>query len=106
MSGCRSGLFNTQPSADWGKTADGREVLLDTDRNWRAWREGVDRALRTEIAGMKAPGHQDWEEFWSRELSRIQVDRDNAPKYVAYIIDSRRRAGLPELKSYPPSAGV
>ena len=105
MSGCGGGVFNTEPSADWGKRPDGREILLDTDRNWRDWREGIDSAIRTEKAEMKALGFPDWGVFWNREISRIEATRENAPKHIAYIIESRRRAGLPELEGYPLPAG-
>lgn len=99
MSGC--GIFNTEPSADWGESPDGREILLDTARNWRDWREVIDPQLRAELSGHDAPGGVEWNESWILILRAIEKTQENAPKYIAYIIESRRRAGLPELEGYP-----
>ena len=99
MPGCGNSIFNTEPSADWGEDSNGRRVLLDTERNWENWREGIDRLVRTEAAGMKAPGDPTWEKLWNRELGRIGRSRENSQRYIDYIIEQRRKAGLPELEA-------
>jgi len=38
-------------------------------------------------------------------LFALESSQENAPKYIAYIIESRHRAGLPPLEGYPPPAG-
>lgn len=105
MTGCGRGIFNTEPFVDAKNDEGGNTVLLDTDRNWQDWLEAVDPQIRAEISGRDAPGFPTWNEKWVRQLLAIERSQENAPKYIAYIIESRRRAGLPELEGYPPPAG-
>lgn len=106
LAGCvmAGSIFNTEPFVDAKKDAQGNVILLDTPRNWQDWRELADLDLAAEIAGKKAPGGATWNKKWARQLLAIEKTQENAPKYVTYIIESRRRAGLPELEGYPPSA--
>lgn len=104
MAGCGRGIFNTEPFVDAQKDAQGNTILLDTNRNWQDWREAIDPQIRAEISGRSAPGFPTWNEKWVRQLQAIEKTQENAPKYIAYIIDARRRAGLPELEGYPPPA--
>jgi hypothetical protein len=105
MSGCGRGILNTEPFVDAKKDEHGKVILLDTPRMWQYWREDTDRDVAREVAGMRPGGGiPSWNAFWLRVIS-ANSDRENAPKYIAYIIESRRRAGLPELEGYPPPAG-
>lgn len=101
MSGCRSGLFNTDPGIDVEQREDGTRVLLDTPRMWRDWTESVDMEIQREVDGAEPSGGGTWSERWLRSIRSLQDGRhENAPKYSAYIIESRRKAGLPELEGY------
>lgn len=102
MSGCRGGAFNTEPFVDAKKDRNGNVILRDTARMWQDWQDEVDRAVSNEVAG-RGPGGgiASWNTQWIRVIS-ANGDRENAPKYIAYIIESRRRLGLPELVGYPP----
>jgi len=102
MSGCGRGIFNTEPFTDTTKDVHGRAIAADTARNWQEWREVVDPQLAAESMGRKPPGFSTWNEKWIRQLRAIEKTQENAPKYIAYIVEARRRAGLPELEGYPP----
>ncbi len=105
MSGCSRGVFNTEPFTDTTRNAQGHSIAADTARNWEFFRELVDPQISSEAQGKRPPGFSTWNEKWLRQLQHIESGRENAPKYIAYIIESRRRAGLPELEGYPPPAG-
>lgn len=105
MSGCGRGIFNTEPFVDAKKDEHGKVVLRDTPRMWADFIENVNREVARERAGDFAQGRIPWNEFWLRRIQYMQGGtQENAPKYIAYIIESRRRAGLPELEGYPPRA--
>jgi hypothetical protein len=105
MSGCGRGIVNTEPFVDATTDEHGNVVLRDTPRMWQDWQDEVDRAVSSEVAGRRPGGGiASWGAQWFRVIN-ANNDRENAPKYIAYIIESRRRAGLPELEGYPPPAG-
>jgi hypothetical protein len=104
MSGCGRGIFNTEPFTDMTKDEHGRSKIADTPRNWRDWREEIGFALEAEAAGKRANGGVTWNEFWLLRFRALERTQENAPKYIDYIIEARRRAGLPELEGYPPAA--
>ncbi len=91
-------LFNTEPFVDAEKDAQGNVTLLDTPRMWRYWQADVDRAIAKEVTG-EAPGGgiESWGEQWQR-LIRENRNRENAQKYINYIIEQREQAGLPPLE--------
>lgn len=102
MSGFGRGIFNTEPFVDTTKDGRGRSIAADSPRNWRDWREQIDPQLEAEAAGRRAPGGVAWNESWLLIFQALESTQENAPKYIAYIIEWRRCAGLPELESYPP----
>jgi len=105
MSGCGRGIFNTEPFVDAKKDEQGRSVLLDTARMWAEFTEIVDMRIASEKRDGKPPGVRTWNEHWVDQIKTLgDGGQENAPKYIAYIIESRRRAGLPELEGYPPPA--
>lgn len=95
-------IFNTEPFVDAKKDEHGKVILLDTPRMWQYWQEDTDRDVAKEVAGTRPGGGiSSWNTFWLRVIEANE-GRENAPKYIAYIIEARRRAGLPELEGYPP----
>lgn len=102
VSGGGRGILNTEPFTDTTRDAQGRSIAADTARNWEFFRVLVDPQISSEAQGKRPPGFPTWNEKWLRQLRHIESGRENAPKYIAYIIESRRRAGLPELEGYPP----
>ena len=105
MMGCNGGLFNTEPFVDTTTDAQGNRLLADTQRRWQDWREAIDPQIRAETSGRNAPGFPTWNEKWVRQLLALEKSQENAPKYIAYIIESRRQMGLPELEGYSSPAG-
>jgi hypothetical protein len=82
---------------DSHRDANGNIVLEDTPRMWADWKAEVDRAVAEELSGQDPGGGIDsWITQWQRVIA-ANSNRENTEKYIAYIIDSRREAGLPEL---------
>ncbi len=104
MMGCNGGLFNTEPFVDTTTDAQGNRLLADTQRRWQDWREAIDPQISAEASGRNAPGFPTWNEKWVRQLLALEKSQENAPKYIAYIIESRRQKGLPELEGYSSPA--
>ncbi|MFT4179375.1 MAG: hypothetical protein QM612_07920 [Thermomonas sp.] len=99
MSGCGRGIFNKEPFVDAKKDAQGRSILLDTPRMWAEFTETVDMRVASEMRGGKPPGVRTWNEHWVDQIKTLDDGgQENALKYISYIIESRRRAGLPELE--------
>ena len=94
-SGC--GLLNNEPMIDVSTDKNGVRTVLDTPRMWKDWREGVDRGIAEELAGeMPGGGIPTWNDQWIRTI-HLNRSRENSQRYINYIIESRRAAGLPEL---------
>lgn len=84
--------------ADFGKRSEGSTHLQDTTRNWATTKAETDAAVAAEKAG-RPPGRgiQTWEENWQRVFTNIHKGQENPDRYIAYIVEARRAAGLPEL---------
>lgn len=98
IAGCS--VFNTEPLIDSRRDEQGNIVVLDTPRMWRDWIDETDWAVRSELAGERPGGGiMTWDENWRRVI-KANSDRENAAKYIDYLIDARRRAGLPDLEGH------
>lgn len=95
-------IFNTEPFVDAKKDANGNVVLLDTPRMWADFVDLTDKQTSSERAGKRPPGVSDWNKHWIMRIREMEGgSRENAPRYIAYIVEQRRKAGLPELVGYP-----
>lgn len=95
-------MFNTDPGYDYKKQPDGSVLLLDTPRMWKDWTDITDRRVRAETKGMKPEaGKSSWNDYWLWLIHANQSGREHSQKYINYIIEQRRAAGLPELPGYP-----
>jgi len=91
------GVFNTEPMLDTHRDAEGNIIVEDTPRMWAYWKDNVDHAVAKEVSGrMPGGGTDSWDTHWQRVFA-ANSDRENAEKYMSYVIDTRRAAGLPEL---------
>ena len=87
---------------------DGTWYLYDTPSHRAEFQRMMDMHIEDEKAGLKpSGGHKQWNEFWLSIIRVLTPDRQQNPaKYIDCIIESRRRAGLPELEGYPQTNGV
>lgn len=102
MAGCGSGFFSS--GIDSKRDEHGNTILLDTPNNWENWVIYMDLHIADESSGKQVPGGgglgKTWEEFWQRLIRDIGDGRqENPQRYINYIIEKRRRVGLPPLKS-------
>lgn len=97
MNGCKSGLFNTEPFSDSVVDEGGNKLLADTTRNWANFIEMMDLHIASELDHARAPGVDTWNIFWMYRFKAIKTNTENPDRYINYIINSRREAGLPEL---------
>ena len=98
MSGCSSGIFNTEPFVDSHIDEKGNVVLEDTPRMWQEYIDSVERRIAREVKG-EAPeaGIKTWNDYWLWSIQILPANMENREKHVNYIIDRRRQEGLPEL---------
>lgn len=102
MSGCGNGIFNTEPFVDAKRDEQGNVILRDTPRMWTDFVEITEMDVASEKSGRRSPGgHASWNAVWLAKIHYLNEGRENASKYITYIIESRRHAGLPELEGYP-----
>lgn len=95
ISGC--GMVNTEPFVDVEKDEQGNVRLQDTPRMWRDWQAEVDRAVNKELNGEPPGGGiESWSKQWQRVI-KANRERENARKYINYIVEKRQQAGLPPL---------
>lgn len=98
ISGCS--FTNTEPFVDTERDEQGDMRLLDTPRMWKNWTENVDFRVSNEVSGRRPPGGKStWNEFWLHLIDENKEGRENFPKYIGYIIEQRRKVGLPELEA-------
>ena len=98
---------------DTKKLPDGRYANLDTPRMWESWKKSVDTEVRREALAQSGAAQNDplhgapngggtWNEYWLSRIAAVQEAKrqnlqENADKYIDYIGERRREAGLPEL---------
>lgn len=89
--GCQ--LFSVPPK--WTVDDDGDLVVADIAFNWSYYRQDTHRWVLDEAAGRPAPvGYASWHEYWLRIW---EVWINDPPKYLAYMKERRRQAGLPDV---------
>lgn len=80
---------------------------------WESWKSSVDREVQREVLERDGKAQDDslhgspqgggtWNDYWMRRIVAVEKEQregtqENADKYIAYIRDRRRTAGLPEL---------
>lgn len=88
---------------DMTSDAQGNEIFADTPRMWADFVQRTDIAIRNELAGSTHFGgkYKNANDAWVAGLRDMPKHREHPQKYIDYIIEQRRRAGLPELVGYP-----
>jgi hypothetical protein len=101
LAGClRPGLFSTKPQweLDTARKLDGSTYERDTERNWQFYVALYETEVGHERQRTKPPGDStSWVEYWHRHFAHLRVRQENPEKYIAFILDLRRKAGLPDL---------
>ena len=104
LMGCSAaggGIFNDEPYTDTIEDREGHVITADTKRNWEKWTSMVGPQIASEAAGANPPGFSTWNEKWVRQLRHIEATQQNSEMYIRYIVEGRRKAGLPELDGFP-----
>lgn len=98
---------------DIQRQPDGTGLLLDTPRMWVRWEESVNDEVprevkfrRGDVQGDSLDGRPQgggtWNNYWLQRIHALQSgDQEHPQKYIDYIIQQRREAGLPALVGYP-----
>lgn len=99
MAACSRGAARGgEPFVDSRRDAQGNVMLRDTDRMWSDFTGSVDRDIERERSGGRpSGGTPSWNEHWRLRMNAYRSSQDNAPRYLDYIVQARRQAGLPEL---------
>ena len=74
--------------------------LQDTPAHWAEFQRMMDMHIDREKSGQPPYyGYKTtWDEFWGSVIDVLTPERqEDHQKYVTYVVESRRRAGLPEL---------
>jgi len=105
LAACGGALGKREPFVDATRDDQGNVVIRDTARTWQDLTQSFDRSIALEVASKPPPGGvRSWNDFWLARIRHNQADQENASRYVAYIIETRRKAGLPELQGLPVSS--
>jgi hypothetical protein len=101
--GACTGLSSLSDSGiDARHDPNGKVVLLDTPRMWAQFAQLTDITIEHELAGNTHwGGYKSANDAWIHTIRANETGRENAQKYITYIIERRRAAGLPELVGYP-----
>lgn len=83
---------------DARKDAQGRVTLLDTPRMRADAADSYDQTIAMEKRGHVMSNGMSWNDRWLNTIRSIRGNTENPEWYVQYIIEHRRKAGLPELE--------
>jgi len=104
LAGC-SAMGAATPVETGGRMLpDGSWYLYDTPSHWAEFQRMMDMHIDTERSGAVPTGMKgrSWDAFWKARIVALSPSRqENGDMYVAYIVEARRRAGLPELSTSP-----
>jgi hypothetical protein len=78
--------------------ADGTVFILATEHNWQELTHYNLDEVKKE--SMKAPpllNFPTWSDYWRNRFTKMVSNSENPKRYLKYIIELRRKAGLPEL---------
>ncbi|MFC3552504.1 hypothetical protein ACFOLC_16005 [Lysobacter cavernae] len=83
---------------DSRKDARGRVTLLDTPGMQADAAGSFDELVAMEKRGHVMSNGMSWNDRWLNTIRSIRGNTENPEWYVQYIIEQRRKAGLPELE--------
>ncbi|RPE77058.1 hypothetical protein [Vulcaniibacterium tengchongense] len=80
------------------KGAHGRTLLRDTPALRELAALSYDNTIEMEKSGHVMSGGMSWNDRWLGTIRSIRKENENPEWYVRYIVEQRRKAGLPELE--------
>jgi len=83
---------------DYRRDQQGNVQLLDTPRMRADAAFAYDRNIEMEKRGHVLSNGMSWNERWLNTIRSVRSNTENPEWYVGYIIEQRRKAGLPELE--------
>lgn len=92
------GMFKNGKEVETKRDAQGNVILLDTPRMREFAAYCYDQTIEMEKQGHQMSNGMSWNERWLGTIRSIRQNTDNPEWYVQYIIEQRRKAGLPELE--------
>ncbi|MFC3552505.1 hypothetical protein ACFOLC_16010 [Lysobacter cavernae] len=98
LAACTRAASSMGMGADTRKDSQGRVILLDTPRMRADATDSYDHTIAMEKRGHKLSNGMSWNQDWLLTIQSIRKNTENPEWYVQYIIEQRRKAGLPELE--------
>lgn len=83
---------------DTRRDEHGNVILLDTPRMRVGAASAYDQSIEMEKRGHVNSDGMSWNDRWLGTIRSIRRNTENPEWYVQYIIEQRRKAGLPELE--------
>ena len=83
---------------DTRRDEHGNVILLDTPRMRTGAASAYDQTIEMEKRGHVNSDGMSWNDRWLGTIRSIRKNTENPEWYVQYIIEQRRKAGLPELE--------
>jgi hypothetical protein len=89
---------NRHHETDTSKSPPQELVVPDSWEVWHEWVVATNWHVAIEVQGGKPPGGvATWTEHWTHSFTALRKNYENPNKYIAYVIETRRKEGLPEL---------
>jgi hypothetical protein len=93
---CLFYIFVSELHPDMVRDAKGNDVFADTPRALVDWKKKISLEIANEVADKNQKNDD-----WIKEIRYFEAHQEHPQKYINYIIEQRRAAGLPELVGYP-----
>jgi hypothetical protein len=91
LQGCRSVSVTYDP-------ATGAVTKRKLNGMWEIFMDSVDRDITSEKRGESPPAVKNsWKDYWIWRVEILNDGTEKHSKHINYIIDQRRKAGLPEI---------
>ena len=71
---------------------------LGSQEDFDIFKGGVDWDLTAEVNGQRVQGGgESWTEYWAKWIYQLRDQKETSNRYVQYVVDARKRAGLSDL---------
>ena len=73
-------------------------------QQWAMFLQSVEIRVRRESEGKPPSAGETWEEFYNIWIHNLRNGSDNPDDEIEFLLESRRKAGLPDIEVYPPES--